>query len=261
MIKSDFHTHTIYCDGESIPREMVESAISKGMDSIGIAVHSYTFFDESYCIKKEKINEFEKEINSLKKEYKSKINVLCGIEQDFYSDIIPVGYDYVIGSVHYLKVKNDYFPIDETREMFIDEANKYYNGDMYAFCDDYYKTIAKLPDYVDIIGHFDLISKFNENNCLFDENDFRYVSAYKKAIEGLAKLNIPFEINSGAVSKGYKTSYYPSVKQLEYIKKCGCSVILSSDSHCTDTLCNKFEEMEKTALDLGLNIEFDLHRL
>ena len=80
MIKSDLHTHTIYCDGKNSPEEMVVSAIEKGLDEIGIATHSYfdNDIDSSWCIKPEKVADFQAEICALKDKYRNKIKVLCG---------------------------------------------------------------------------------------------------------------------------------------------------------------------------------------
>lgn len=239
---TDLHVHTTYCDGKDAPEDVVLSAIEKGMECVGFSAHSYTFFDKSYCMKKEDYPKYKKEIASLKEKYKNKIKILCGIEQDIYSDMPVDGFDYVIGSVHYLKKASEYIPIDENKDILLFAAKKFYNGDMLSLAEDYFKTIASLPKNTDIIGHFDLISKFNENNALFDETDERYIKAYRSAIDSLLPRNIPFEVNTGAISRGYKTSAYPSFKQLEFIKKNGGSIILSSDSHTKNTLCFNFSE-------------------
>ncbi|MDO4207467.1 MAG: PHP domain-containing protein, partial [Lachnospiraceae bacterium] len=66
MTKQDFHVHTTYSDGDNSPEEMILAAIDKGMTKIGISDHSYTWFDETYCIPKERIAEYKKEIAALK---------------------------------------------------------------------------------------------------------------------------------------------------------------------------------------------------
>ena len=53
MIKSDFHIHTVFCDGKNTPEDMILSAVKKGLDTVGICAHGYTDFDDSFCIKKE----------------------------------------------------------------------------------------------------------------------------------------------------------------------------------------------------------------
>ena len=97
-----------------------------------------------------------------------------------FSDIINIErFDYVIGSVHYVIKDGVYLPVDESRDVFTDNINKYYEGDIFAFCEDYYKLLSSFSevDNIEIIGHFDLVTKFNEGGCLFDIKNRIYESA------------------------------------------------------------------------------------
>ena len=40
LIKSNVHTHTVFCDGADTPERMVLAAISAGMDTLGFSHHS-----------------------------------------------------------------------------------------------------------------------------------------------------------------------------------------------------------------------------
>lgn len=253
MITVDLHTHTTYCDGKNTPEEMVKAAIEKGLSCLGFSVHSYTYFDESYCIKKDRVGEYKSEINLLKEKYKDKIKILCGVEQDYYSDEPTDGYDYVIGSVHYIKTKDVFLPVDKSGEILADSVKKYFKGDFYSYVEEYFKNVSDVvyKNNVDIIGHFDLITKFNENGKYFDEKNERYIASYKAAVDRLIPYNIPFEINTGAITRGYRSTPYPSVDILRYIKEKNGRVILSSDSHSSSSLCFGFEECEKTAREIG----------
>lgn len=251
---TDLHIHTVYCDGEDKPEDIVKEAIGMGMKRIGFSAHSYTDFDKSYCMEKEDYDAYKSEINFLKEKYSSKIKILCGIEQDLYSDMPYDDFDYVIGSVHYIKCNSEYISVDETEEILLSAAQKYFGGDMLALAEEYFAAVSELPNDISIIGHFDLISKFNENNRLFSETDERYITSCRKAIDRLTALNIPFEVNTGAVSRGYRSSAYPSRKQLEYIKEKGGTVILSSDSHTKKTLCFGFDKERERLSRLGFKI-------
>ena len=241
MTFSDFHIHTTYCDGADSAENIVKEAISKNIKRIGFSGHSYTFFDESYCMTESGTKEYKAEIARLKEKYKDKIEILCGVEQDYYSKAPTDGYDYVIGSVHYLKADGGYFPIDESADILFAAAKKHYGGDIYALAEDYFETVSHIKG-ADIIGHFDLITKFNEVQKLFDEKNERYVAAYKKAVDTLLIQNVPFEINTGAISRGYRTAPYPSTDIVRYIRENGGRTILSSDSHQKETLCFEFEK-------------------
>lgn len=237
----DLHIHSLYCDGKDAPEDLVLEAIRKNMNKIGFSSHSYTFFDESYCMKKEKIQAYKDEISYLKEKYKDKIEILCGIEQDFYSDEPFDDYDYVIGSVHYVKIGDTYIAVDSSKQELVDAANRYYDGDFYKLAEDYFSTVAKIKN-ADIIGHFDLVTKFNEGYCLFDEQNERYVNAYKKALDILLLQDVVFELNTGAIARGYKSQPYPSNDILNYIKANGGKVILSSDCHSKEMLMFEFDK-------------------
>lgn len=222
---------------------MVKAAMEKGLTRIGFVAHSYTFFDESYCIKKERIPEYKKEIAYLRHRYAGKIDILCGIEQDLYSTESTVGYDFVIGSVHYIKKNGVYLDTDDTKEKLCGIVENTYGGDWYALCEDYYREMAKLSVF-DFVGHFDLITKFNEGNALFDEEHPRYKTAVLTALDAIAKPGTVFEINTGAVSRGYRSRPYPSPFILGELKKRQCGLILSSDAHTEEGVAFGFDRYE-----------------
>lgn len=243
----DYHVHTTFSDGKNTPEEIILAAIEKGMKEIGFSDHSYTFFDESYCIQREKIAEYKREIARLKEKYRDRIKILCGIEQDLYSAESTEGYDYAIGSVHYVKKDDVYYTVDESEKCFLNNVKKAFGGDYVAFAEEYYNSLARFSEMkeIKIIGHFDLVTKFNENCRYFDESDKRYVAAWKSAADKLLAANKIFEINTGAIARGYRSKPYPSESIRKYIRQNGGKFILSSDSHNKDTLCFSFGEYEE----------------
>ncbi len=243
MMYQDFHVHTNFCDGKNNPEEMVCAAIELNMEKIGLLCHSYTDFDESYCISKERIPEFLNTVNSLKEKYKDKIQVLCGVEQDYFSNYPTDGFDYVLGSVHYIYKNGRYFEVDTDKSALCDIVNEEYGGNWMELCRDYYNLVGDVASKTgaDIIGHFDLITKFNQDDNLFSTNSDEYLEMGKAAIDKLILSGKPFEINTGAISRGYRKEAYPKEEFLKYILEKGGKVILSSDSHSTDGLCTEFE--------------------
>lgn len=245
MALIDLHVHTIFSDGVNTPEEMVQAAIVKRMDTIGFSDHSYTDFDVTWCMQKAEIANYRACIEELKQRYRDRINILCGVEQDYYSNEPVEGYDYVIGSVHYLCVKGNYFTVDESPEALRAAADRYFGGDLYALIEEYYRTVEKVVEKTgaDIIGHFDLVTKFNEGGALFDEENLRYVVASRRAADCLLQTGRPFEINTGAISRGYRTAPYPSGALMDYIRSRGGRFVRSSDSHAKETLCFGFEKI------------------
>lgn len=240
----DLHTHTNYCDGSDTPEAMILSAIEKGLDEIGICTHSYTFFDESYCCKLENYPAFQTELRRLAVKYADKIKVLCGVEQDRYSTAPTDGFDYVIGSVHYVRAGEVYVEVDNSPEYLKNAIAEYYGGDADSFAEAYFAAVAEVAEATgcDLIGHFDLLTKFNEREPIFDTDSEHYVRAYKSAVDKLVQYSVPFEINTGAISRGWRTSPYPSEDISEYILSNGGRLMLSSDSHSAESIAFEFEK-------------------
>lgn len=244
MIRSDLHIHTTFSDGKHTVEENVLSAIEKGCDKIGFSDHSYTSFDESYCMKKEEVPLYIQTIKKNALLYKDKIEVLCGVEQDLFSTEKTDEFDYVIGAVHYLKIGETYVPVDESPDILEETAKKYFGGDMYALCERYFKQTELLADKpIDIIAHFDLIAKFNEKCKLFDEHNERYVAAYCRAADILLQKKVPFEINTGAMARGWRTEPYPIGNVRTYLREKGATFILSSDSHDKNNILYAFDQV------------------
>lgn len=253
MILQDFHIHSITSDGKNTLEDIVKAGIDLKLQKIGFSDHGYTEFDLSYCVPLDRLQEYKEEVKRLKSKYKSKIDIYLGIEMDYYSDISKDDFDYIIGSCHYVYKDNKYLSIDYKKEYTINFVKEYYQNDYLLFAEDYYNNMADIVNKTgaDIIGHFDLITKYNENNELFDMRGEKYLSIARNAIDKLISYNKPFEVNTGAISRGYRTNAYPDLPLLEYIYKRGGKVILSSDSHSKDNLCYKFDEYENLIKKIG----------
>ena len=98
---------------------------------------------------------------------------------------------------------------------------------------------------VTIIGHFDLITKYNEGGCLFDETHPRYLAAAKKSIDRLLAAGKPFELNTGAIARGYRTTPYPASQLLAYIREKGGALMLASDAHSPENIAFAFDRFSK----------------
>ena len=157
--KIDLHTHTTFCDGKNTPEEMVEEAVRRGMETIGLCVHTHTPFDERYCASPEGIREFLAETGRLKDEYKGQIRVLAGAEQDLYSDTDVSGFDYVIASVHYIRLGREYYAVDESEEILKELAAKL-DHDLIRLSELYFEAVDESVRTIrpNIIGHLDLVT-------------------------------------------------------------------------------------------------------
>ena len=245
--RQDLHTHTTYCDGKNTPREMIEAAIDMGLRRIGFSGHAPSPCpDEDYAMRAEAIPDYIAEVRALAEEYKGRIEVLCGIEQDVYSPPAPEGLDYVIGSVHYVKAGEHYFAVDISPDDLRCNCDTYFGGDAYAMIEAYFAGYERLAQMkFDIVGHIDLITKFNRGGVFFDENDERYLAAARRAVDAVIPTGAYFEINTGVIPRGYRDAPYPAPEILEYIRSKGGKFILSGDTHRAENLCYGFDEWSK----------------
>lgn len=253
MIKSNFHTHTRFCDGKDAPEELVKTAIEKGFQILGFSSHSYTEMDKDFAMSSKKALEYRAEITRLKEKYKGQIELYCGIEQDYFSDEPTDQYDYVIGSVHYVLKNGEYISVDNTAEILKDAVDRLYGGDFDALAEDYFSLVAKVlkKTNADIVGHIDLISKFSEK--LGYTQSPRFLEAAEKAVKALVPYGKPFEINTGAMARGVRTVPYPSPEILNIIKKNGGKIMLSSDCHDKQNLYFAFDKATELAKKAGFS--------
>ncbi len=240
-MKIDLHTHTYFCDGDNSPEEMVLSAIEKGLDVIGILAHSFVPQDPEGALAPNKEDEFIAEVNRVKAKYKDKIKVRVGVELDMFSCVDTSKYDYVIGSCHYVKKNGVLRAIDISEADFNSTVNELFDGDYVKAFEHYYESLSELKKTnASIVGHFDLITKYNEGNKYFDTGSEKYVKAYKKAVDCLINDGLVFEVNTGGMHK-YKSEPYPSKEIREYLKSKGAKLILSSDAHKKEDIAYLFD--------------------
>lgn len=252
----NLHTHTVFCDGKDTPEELVKKAIELNFDYIGFSGHSYTDFDASWCMSADNTARYYGEITRLKEKYSGIINIYCGTERDIYSCPDSFGYDFTISSVHYVKVGGRYYGIDDSAEKTNAIIDGCFGGNPYDFAECYYEAVSKISG--GIVGHFDLITKFRDIDQRFSEGDERYIKAAEAACESLLRRGCVFEVNTGAMARGYRKTPYPSERILKFIKKNGGRIILTSDCHDKQKLDFRFKETEAMLHKIGFRGCFDL---
>lgn len=246
---TNYHTHTIFSDGKDKPEEMVLTAIDKGFDVLGFSDHAPIPYD-TWGIKDE--NAYIAEINRLKEKYKDKIEIIRGIEEDAYAFCDRSRYEYLLGSCHFFKKDGKFYPVDASYESF-KESMSVFNDNPILAAENYY---ANFLDYLlirkpDIIGHFDLITKFDEKREFGFLGNKEYEKLAEKFIKKACTIGAIFEINTGAISRGYRTRPYPTENLLYVLKKEDAKITLTSDCHNREYLDCFFKESRLMLKDIG----------
>jgi len=250
MLKANFHTHTILCDGSDEPEQVVTQALAYGFTQLGFSGHMDPDIRMNFP-------QYKAEVLRLREKYRDRIDILLGVELDtLYADpSCAMEAEYVIGSTHFIDLPTtENLSVDFSEEMLEKTAKEFFSGDYYALAKAYYETEAKVCDRFrpTFIGHFDLVTRFNDAMHFLDESDPRYIGPAMETLEYLAReKNVPFEINCGAVNRGRKKEFYPNHFFLKALRDFGGEIFISSDAHQKELLNGAFEEAVREAIACG----------
>jgi len=249
---ANYHTHSTWCDGRNTPREMVEAAIAKGFDTIGFSSHSMLPQDDVvWVVTPEKAPRYAAEIRALAKEYAPRIRILCGVEADYvpggaepsraaYAAIAP---DYIIGSVHFVVAPSGgIVPVDKSPESLAEGVRDHFGGSVEAYIRAYFAQVRdSLAFDFDVVGHPDLVRKFNAKHPYFDESASWYREELERTADAIAASGKLVEVNTGAISRGWRDDAYPSPEFRALLRGRGVKFILSSDAHAAEGLDCAFD--------------------
>ena len=253
IISSTLHNHCDMCDGRSSAEEMIEAAIAAGFTDFGMSCHSYAPFDIDYSIKDEAA--YLAALSGLRQEYEGRIRIAIGSEQDLFAPVqYPEAYDYIIGSVHYLKDGHgSYHAVDSNLVEMLGTLDEVYDGNAMAAIADYYENVVMVAkeQRPDIIGHFDVIKKTNGEGAWFSEDDPIYQKLALDAIRRTAKNGAVFEVNTTPLFKKLKIDVYPSPFLLRELLRLGADVMINTDAHCTQQITYGVDQTAELLKDIG----------
>lgn len=256
MMLQNLHTHTRYGDGKNTPEEMVLGAISSGCASLGFSEHSplpACIDPDGWTMRAEDVSSYRAEVLRLREQYRGRLEIFLGLEQDLDSSPPAGDWDYLIGSVHTVWADGIPLSVDEGRDSFVRAVKTHFGGDFFSFAGAYYRRVAAVAEKTgcQMVGHFDLVTKFNEGGRLFEEEDPRYRAAALDALDALPVRDLIFEINTGAMSRGYRSVPYPAPFLLRAIRQRGGRICVTSDCHSPDAVTYAFSQAARLALDCG----------
>ncbi len=244
----NFHTHSTWCDGKNTPAEMAEAAYHLGYEALGFSSHAMLPLDPlGWPLTKAKIPGYRAEILHLKEEYLGRMDIFLGVEADYvkgscspdravYSALRP---EYIIGSVHFTVAPDGgWVAVDESPESLLEGIAKHYGGDAKAYIADYFAQEIEMAlncDF-DIIGHPDLVRKFNGKLKYFDEGSSWYLGLVEEAADAFAKSGKLVEVNTGGIARGWMDDAYPGMEFRGMLKSRGVELIHSLDAHSAEGL-------------------------
>lgn len=235
----DYHVHTFMCGhaGGTLD-EMIEAAIARGLDEVGIADHMplYYFEDPDLAMAPDELPLYVERVLELKERYRDRITVRLGIEADYEpgtqkmrAEILgQYQWDYVIGSVHIL---GDWV-FDDPRRL-----ERYQGLDVDQFYVDYLEAVGDMAEtgLYNTVGHADLAKKFDVRAKIDLEPHYR---------ELLAKVmdaGMCYEVNTAGLRWPVK-EMYPAPDFVRIASEIGVPVTLGSDAHSPADVARDFDQ-------------------
>lgn len=254
----DIHCHSKHCPhARGGIEEYVNVAFgTRGIRIIGFSEHfplPKGFIDPAgdSAMKPESLEEYLNDIRVLKNP-----NVLAGIEVDFIpeyaKDIIKrlqkERFDYIIGSIHFI----DGWGFDFSEEVFKEGLKKNFNGNIEKCISSYFSLLQDLIklDIIDIVGHIDLIKKFNKDNRYFSEENPIYIKKVEETLELVKEKDLIIEVNTAGIDKTVG-DIYPSRAILEMCHDIGIKLTLGSDAHKPEQVGRYFDSAITRIKDAG----------
>jgi histidinol-phosphatase (PHP family) len=228
-----------------------EAASERGIEELGVSEHVHRFVQaldvwshpfwrrwarddlDAYC-------DFVREETDLK----------LGIEADFVSGredrmanlLDAREWDYVIGSIHFLR--------DEAVDMRGSEWDVWRAGEPERVWRRYFETLgeAARSGLFDVLAHPDLVKVWGDEAPRPDGDPRRF---YEFAMDGIADSDVAIEVSTAGLRKPVG-EIYPDGRFLEMCLEAGRPVALSSDAHVPEDLGHEYERAAEWLADLGV---------
>jgi histidinol-phosphatase (PHP family) len=228
-----------------------EAAEAKGITELGVSEHVHRFYDaldvwDHPFWRESAADDLESYVAFVREE----TDLRLGIEADFIPGredrmanlLDRHGWDYVIGSVHFL------------REFAVDMQGAY---DVWGRGESpekvwkrYFDTLAEAArsGLFDIMAHPDLVKVWGKGRPGPEGDRRRY---YEPAVEAFADTGVAVELSTAGLRKPVG-EIYPAREFLELIVEAGCPIALSSDAHLPEHIGWEYERALELLADVGV---------
>lgn len=272
MQNFNLHTHSVYSDGKSQPREIVEEAIRQGLTTIGFSEHSPLPFDNTFSVKSADMPHYVADIAQLKEEFKDQIDIYCALEADYLTGVSEpfavtkerYHLDYLIGGVHLVVDKvpepvegpalseNIWFIDGPKWEVYDEGLQKFFDGDIRRAVRRFFEQSNEMieNESFDIIAHFDKIKMHNRDRY-FHEDEPWYRKLALETLDLIREKGLVMEINTRGIYKKRYNGFYPSSWLMEEACKMGVPAIISADAHHFGEITLEFDAAEEALKRAG----------
>lgn len=252
-MKFDLHTHHFRCGhADDTIEAYIQAALQAGFGVIGISDHSPYFASDQdqlnpgIAMAKSEFANYVDEVLRLKAKYAGTIDVLLGVESDFfpqhaalYRDVYAnYPFDYIIGSVHQ---SNGVSIFNRNRwKGLTDEQQS-------SEKKHYYELIGQSAQsgMFQVLGHIDAMKGYYPAFSAIPAEE-----AIDEALRLIAHSGVAIEINTSGGTKDVG-GWYPSDAILERACHYGVAVTFGSDAHKPSRVGEDWERVAKRLKEIG----------
>lgn len=244
------HNHTRFSDGGAMPVGFLEPARLAHAAVLGFSDHFYRDPDPTapfpdWALKPERETEYFETLADLAENTKD-LTILRGLEFDWFDDgaalLAPMArdprLDYTIGSIHMIDLE----AFDISRAYWSrfspDEINEKHRR--------YWRSVRRMAEsgLFEIAGHLDLVKKF----AVYPTEDM--TSLIEEALDAVRASNMAVELNTSGWRKPCEACY-PTEAILRSCFKREIPVLVSSDAHKAELVCDRFDEAYRLLAGVG----------
>lgn len=237
---TNYHSHTLYCDGHAHIETFINEAIKEGFYSYGVSPHAPLPWATRWTMLECELPVFIYEMEQLRQKYKGQIELYTGMEIDYIDEKLnpqagifrKARLNYRIGSVHLLyNRKGELVDVDLHPDKFTAMLSAKFDNDAEGLIDNYFSHITAMLETggFDIVGHIDKIS-YNIESCRKGiTQSAQYLGYIEKVLSLVKAKGYILEINTKAYERHGVT--YLGTEHFHYIKEMNIPVTVNSDSH------------------------------
>ncbi len=228
-----------------------EAASERGIEELGVSEHIHRFVQSLEVWTHPWWRKWaHDDIDEYCAFVRERTDLCLGIEADFVegredrmaSLLDARDWDYVVGSVHFLR--------DEAVDMLGSAWDVWRGGDPEKVWARYFETLgeAARTGMYDILAHPDLVKVWG-GGAPVPEGDLRRF--YELAMDGIADSDVAIEVSTAGLRKPV-CEIYPAAPFLEMCLEAGRPVALSSDAHLPEDLGHGYDRAVEWLREIGV---------
>lgn len=246
-VKSNFHTHNYLCGhaGGTVS-DYVKVAVEHGLRAIGISDHCIAPVNspspDPIVTADKFLDAYLPQFDEARKLYGNDIKIYTGAEIEYFDGYCEF-YEYLLTKLDYLVLgQHEYMNGKAHRNSYVDGTSE---DEVLAYFDSVRRGLNS--GFFSVLAHPDLI--FYHHPPITEA----VIKSFDETVRTAVELDIPLELNANGVrSHGFR---YPTDLLVDLCKKYDAKVVVSSDAHSPDALCDEYMcKLRAYAEKVGLNV-------